>query len=36
MSLYELLALCFDTQGILYEKKQNELLYEIQRDLEVE
>lgn len=31
--LYELLAWCFNVEGVLYEKKQVELLYEIQKDL---
>jgi hypothetical protein len=31
-TIYHILSYCFDTEGILYEKKQNEMLYEILHD----
>ena len=29
MTLYDILSYCFNMNGIMYEEKQNELLYEI-------
>lgn len=34
MSIIELISYCFNMEGFYYEKKQAELLYEIQKDFE--
>lgn len=31
-AIYHILSYCFDIEGILYEKKQNEMLYKILHD----
>jgi len=35
MTLYDLLSYCFNMEGLFYDKKQVELLYEVQQDVEL-